>query len=1253
MSTRKIGLALVVALCVVGLAVWWLMREAPGDGQDRDRLPGDRIAADSDDDASRGTGEIDATADALSGEQLASSQEPSEPETPEDADEAEIDTRPVMLWGYVKNLDGEPVPDARLVAVDFSRWELRLMREAQHFNQDMLAGMRRVRDVASELSAEASSAETDAAGRYEFRGLEPSEYRLIVTHPDHLSSTDIECVVREVVEPVSPPGDDAPSGDPSATAASENGASEKGEPGTGVRVDVELVEGHSIAGRVVDRQGRPVVGAAVDVELAERAKARGMAKLMQFFLDATSGRGAFAGAATETGADGAFEVRGLDPRLQTLRVGAEGFALRTLPEIPPGTSGLLVRLEEAPGVSGRIVDAEGQPVPGARLALRTPTPNLANANPMSMMMADIDFFGERTRFAESDQEGRFELRATREGPHELVIEAEGFMLWGESLRIGDGVERHDDIVLKPALKVRGVVLTSDEDPISGAVVSVPVDQGAGKERLRGIDVTMEQATVETDERGRFEISSLPDGEYTIAVEAEGWAPTDVQGVRPGGEDVRVVLGEAFRLTGLVLDDETDEPIEGARARVFDGGRSRRREVTSDEEGVFVIDGLRPNSVEADGDETSINVHVMHPLYERSWQNIQQKPGELEGEVTVRMSGGKLLRGTVLTERGDVIEGARVSIEYPGLPTEFIRMSAMDDGGSLTATTDSEGEFELAARGMGMGPMGAVLVAQFPGYAKGRSELLEASALEQGLEDIEIILSQGVVLEGRITDTAGQPVPNAQVRAFQETKIAPQMRAMMALMPRAAGEIVYANREGEYRYKRFQVGTYNLEVSANGFATGRVKDVVVAESGTSTRDIVLDPGKTIEGRVVDQRDEPLQGIEVVAFLALEQDEEDDSGFTRSLNDSMRRMELMGGNGVRSAKTDASGKYRLDQLPDKSFRIIARSRDYDLAEIGPLESGDPVDDLVLVEFGRIEGHVVDAITSAPVQKFHITLARAQESADGERSYQRDWYRQDREEQEDLEGRFEYARLSAGSYRLQVTAEDYAPSLVEVEVLGGEVQTTRIALGHGARVEGRVVDAESGEAIPGATLQLLRSNDDSLGLKIASDLSAHTDEEGHFRVGAVPDGDFVLSVSHPEFYQDEKAGRIEFSVPFDVAPEISIGLRKAGRVQGQVERLAELDETGQYYQITLRPKASEDDEAGQSGTTGSSYMQDDGNFTVNSLRPGRYEVLVNRQSFVFDPEKGARDTSTEAVSIGEVVVGVGKVEQFTALAPEELRR
>lgn len=104
------------------------------------------------------------------------------------------------------------------------------------------------------------------------------------------------------------------------------------------------------------------------------------------------------------------------------------------------------------------------------------------------------------------------------------------------------------------ISISGTVTSTDNTPIEGAIVNIAA---------LNIDT-------ETDSNGKYVFGNLDAGSYTIAISADGYAPTTIENVQvTDGEttDVDVTLNEAMgssaTISGLVQDSGTLTGIDGA------------------------------------------------------------------------------------------------------------------------------------------------------------------------------------------------------------------------------------------------------------------------------------------------------------------------------------------------------------------------------------------------------------------------------------------------------------------------------------------------------------------------------------------------------------------------------------------------------------------------------------------------------------------------------------------------------------------
>ncbi|WP_223273460.1 MSCRAMM family protein [Nocardia cerradoensis] len=175
-----------------------------------------------------------------------------------------------------------------------------------------------------------------------------------------------------------------------------------------------------------------------------------------------------------------------------------------------------------PVAFGRVHDSRGAALPNAGLTL-------------------ISMSGRQIGRALTDAEGYFELAAPEPGSYVLIASIDGRRPDASTVQLA----QHPvpcDVVLTAMAGLTGIVTRGDDGTaIAGARVSALDARG---------EVLSSAAT--TDE-GTFGLTELPEGDFTIAVSANGFHPAALP-VRAGGSDtprLDVTLRPCARLHGVV------------------------------------------------------------------------------------------------------------------------------------------------------------------------------------------------------------------------------------------------------------------------------------------------------------------------------------------------------------------------------------------------------------------------------------------------------------------------------------------------------------------------------------------------------------------------------------------------------------------------------------------------------------------------------------------------------------------------------
>ncbi|GMV94136.1 MAG: hypothetical protein AMXMBFR82_39140 [Candidatus Hydrogenedentota bacterium] len=308
-----------------------------------------------------------------------------------------------------------------------------------------------------------------------------------------------------------------------------------------------IVTGSStISGVVVSPGGQPVSGASVFLEPG------------------------LAGALTHSQTDqrGAFVFADVPPGLIGIFATADGYGFSGLSQkIPVGdnVSGLSIALYPPGEIAGRVVDAKGDPVSGARVTRF----GIMGSPPVGIPLSKLTEFG----FEEpvTDKSGSFTVSRLPQGAT-LTLKV-GHPEFAQS-GVGDiaAGDRNVRVQLSPGITVRGTVLSRDgSQPVANASIIIG-----------NASPPHDTAIARTDLTGEFAIRLNP-GYYLyqaagMELRSPGWEKLTVSGREPS-QRVTLRVAGTTTLAGEVRDAVSGNPISGARLELSAFGSPAESVVT--------------------------------------------------------------------------------------------------------------------------------------------------------------------------------------------------------------------------------------------------------------------------------------------------------------------------------------------------------------------------------------------------------------------------------------------------------------------------------------------------------------------------------------------------------------------------------------------------------------------------------------------------------------------------------------------------
>jgi len=497
---------------------------------------------------------------------------------------------------------------------------------------------------------------------------------------------------------------------------------------------------------------------------------------------------------------------------------------------------------------GRVVDAEGAPVAGARIEALVPAVRwLGFADPWTPRVRALD------RETRSAIDGTFLFRLARGELRDLRVTHPGFAETElPTCAAGERVE----IVLHPGARV--VVTASDSEgrPVAAVQVRLWARTGAG---------TRSDRRAETDESGVAEIAGLPPGRTSIELRHDSLWCTDLRDIAlcPGETvELAVLLREGRTVSGTVLDRETGLPVAGALVidgQIFLSGRS----ATTDSAGHYTLSGLQFLELRAEA--------------EGYGQARVELSLESEATIDIELPRGDAAVGIVVDETGAPLAGIGVAAVIPGGQSPYRE--------TRRASTAENGSFRIAS----LHPEGPhTLVVIEPGFARTHLDFDPRLRRPDGVIDLgTIVLRPGRSIAGELVDADGAPVGGSSVHLFghgaDRDRLLPGS-GIVAIGNDGSSDARRTDDLGRFRFADLAVGEYQLSASIPGWPGAR-ETVRIEERGVEPVHVrlALPGGEEYELRIETPEGDPVPGVRLSASTGRKgdfvSDTSDDAGIVR--------------------------------------------------------------------------------------------------------------------------------------------------------------------------------------------------------------------------------------------------------------------------------------------------------------------------------------------------------------------------------------
>ncbi|MEY4829143.1 MAG: hypothetical protein RLZZ562_939 [Planctomycetota bacterium] len=747
--------------------------------------------------------------------------------------------------------------------------------------------------------------------------------------------------------------------------------------------------------------------------------------------------------------------------------------------------------------------------------------------------------------------------------------------------------------------------------------------------------------------GTFELTGLADGIVFLDGRSDGHyvrTPASArlaQGQKVEGIELRAYAGG--RVRGVVLGAD-GQPMAGAAVSLRPGLNAflgqltdrnyRWLETTTDERGAFDLPGVPSGQ----GYVVSAS-HATMALEEVHGVDVEK--GQV-AMVTVRGHEGATVSGIVLSPDGKPIEGANVAMVY----LDISRVLFSADGRSEPITTDAQGRFSLRPVAAGR----VAFVAASDGLAP--SPVEDLAVVDGGVyPDLELRLSDGRAVTGRVIDDEKKPVANAKVELRPwERPDDPQFLKMMLKIRRVE---VTTDADGAFTARGMTGERLVIQASKPGYTTATRMGVKIDEP---TIEVQIQRGGIVRGRVVDSEGKPVARYRVDTRSTEPKPAEDaskgdakvaDASSSRSGRrnaDGMsgpswqrggqprdttiqlpegqtmaERGMSMDGNWREIASDD--GRFELRGVPPGTVRVRIRANGYldpDNQEIALLP-GQASDELTFTLAAGLTamGTVVDAATGKPISDAQVTAYKQKDKKDrGMFSVEIDPEDMDflglsstqsqKSSMTDSQGRFTITALSTGAYRFTARHPDMAKSSAkDVQIVADQpIAPIEITVESGGAIEGDVTGALQ-RPLADAVIAAFSMQSGTLR-------SATTDKRGHYVIDGLAQGQYVVFKSR----MDERADNI----PLELMSNMR--LKTIAVKQGKTSRLDIADESDDGVRVfgvvreggapvprALVTMLGQDRDGLLGMGVRANAAREDGRYELVGIKPGTYVAQISR--------------------------------------------
>jgi len=787
--------------------------------------------------------------------------------------------------------------------------------------------------------------------------------------------------------------------------------------------------------------------------------------------------------------------------------------------------------------------------------------------------------------------GEFDLRvAAPEGRNVLFrlrVSAAG-ALPVELPETRDAAEAEDlgDLVLRGAEPLAGRVRGPDGAPVAGALVRLRAfartdGTAAGTARTQ-------ETTTGADGQFRFDAAAAEGNE--LFVQAAGFAPARVRSAKPGALPRAISLEPGLSLPGVVRRKD-GRPAAKALVR-YEADDAESRWVETGEDGSFRLADLpkRRGTVVADGGE----------------DGFAEAGGAMPGSAAP----------LVLSLAPPAILEGRTLDATTLKPVPRVRLEVASGSGRFTARSGSDGRYRLR----GLRPGSATVRAEEPRHVPWTRRPVP---IEKGAtRALDVLLTRGATLSGRVVDEDGRPVAGAGVSLLSSSES--PIDAAVRLRSGAASRL-RTRPDGSFTATRLPPGeNQRLSVQHPEFERGTVGGISLVAGGTRSGVVVtIRRGVVLTGRVSDPDGNPIAGAEVSAGRSFSVRSSSGGSLTRV------RAEMM--EAPRTVRSGGDGAFELRGLAPGDVALVVRAPGRATETVDPVRlvrggRPDPVE-IVLGPGATISGRIVRR-TGEGASGYYVLARNPRKPSDGPGNTSAT---------PEADGTFRIEGLRAGeTYDLQLFGggAGFGPGPRKAGILAPADGVEWVVEGTG-RIEGSAVDGKTGQPL-GAFEVSYQADGPGMGgvFRVGRGGGRFTGGAGEAQLVESPDGRFAL--------EEVPAGKWQVVVTakgYQVGRAAAIVVEESTTTDGVEVRVA----PGSVLRGVVKDARShrgipdarvrvrgETGDAGSSQGPGGLFTDVEGRFEAEGLAPGKVTVTAEHADYTARTESAVLAEGGSSVEV-----------------------